>query len=347
MPLCTAERIVGVPVIVFTCENSFLVDNSADDVLVMERGLAAVRALPPRGAAARELRLLRRESIAASTRLAGSALTAAEVSALLDRGTAVGGRAFADYVLVREYADAAAYAWSRRAPIAPSRAWAAVDELRRLHTLVVRSEPDALPGAWRNANVAPAADGLVPPPYWIVPREVQALVERVNAAVGVRPDALVVAEAVGRLARIAPFPSANGRVARLFADVLLARRGYPPFAIDDRRRAAYLAAVGEARDGRPAALAAIVAHAVARALRRMEAALRAEPLAPLADLVAPEERAAAYKAAQRGRLSVVERDGRTYSTAAWLDAYRATRSAAGRPPTRRAASSSEPDDVIE
>ncbi len=306
-------------------------NTNADALLAMEGGLAVVRRLPPRGAAARELRLLRRESIAASTRIAGSALAASEVSALLDRGTAVGGHPFTDYVLVREYADAAAYAWSRRAPIPPSRAWAAVDELRRLHTLAVRSEPEALPGAWRIANVAPGADGLVPPPYWNVPREVQALAERVNAAIGTRPDALVVAEAVGRLERIAPFASANGRVARLFADVLLARRGYPPFAIEDRRRAAYLAATAEARAGRPHALAAIVAGAVARALRRMEAALRDDPLVPLADLVPPNERAAAYKAAQRGRLTVVERDGRTYSTAAWLAAYRADRSAAGRP----------------
>ncbi len=297
-----------------------------------ERLLAVLRALPPQAAAARELRVLRRESVAASTRIAGSSLAPREVAALLDRGVALGAHPLDDYLLVREYADAAAYAWSRRAPIAPSRAWAAVDEIRRLHTLAVRSESTVPAGAWRAANIATSPDGLVAPPYWLVPREVQALVERVNAAVGARPDALVIAEAIARLERIAPFASANGRVGRLFADVLLARRGYPPFAIEDRRRAAYLAASAHARTGSPLGLARAIAAAMTRALRRMEAATRNEPLVMLADLVAPRERAAAYKAAQRGRLAVVERDGRTYSTATWLATYRADRSNAGRPP---------------
>ncbi len=313
----------------------------------MERLRDSIRTLEPRPAAARELRLLRRESIEASARIAGSALTASEVAALLDRGIALGGHLLADYVSVREYADAAAYAWSRRAPLPPARAWASVDEVRRLHTLAVRSEPESSPGAWRTTNPRAPADGHVAPPYWSVPREVQATTERINATIGIRPDALVTAEAIARIERIEPFSSANGRVGRLFADIILARRGYPPFVIDERRREAYLVALGAARLGDARSLARIVADAVLRSLRRIEAATRGEPLILLAELVAPNERAAAYKAAQRGRLAVVERDGRTYSTAAWLAEYCANRAPGGRPGASARALPRRSNDVID
>jgi hypothetical protein len=48
-------------------------------------------------------------------------------------------------------------------------------------------------------------------------------------------------------------------------------------------------------------------------------------LQPLADLVPPERLAATYKAAQRGRLRVVRRDGRLLSTADWLAETQASR----------------------
>jgi hypothetical protein len=71
-------------------------------------------------------------------------------------------------------------------------------------------------------------------------------------------------------------------------------------------------------------LRAFVAQTLLQSCRRLIAVAGDEPLLPLRSL-AGGHYAALIKAAQRGRLAVVERDGRVYTTAAWISDYRAKR----------------------
>ena len=277
---------------------------------------ATVRAAPPTPALRDAYAALRLEEIAGSSRLAGARLDLTEVRALVDRGRALGGHRFDDYLIVRDYANAAAWAALQAAKRGP----VSTEDLRTLHRLAVVGISDDA-GAWRTKTVPPLADGTVPPPHWLVPFQTETYVGRL--ALGADdPAPLALARAVARLVRLQPFPSGNGRVARLVANLLAYRRGLPPIVLDARARRAYGEALRAALAGDATPLARVIGTALARGLERLRDVVEpVDELRPLAEF-APDGRSdRLYKAAQRGRLRVVRRDGRLYSTAAWIAAY--------------------------
>jgi Fic family protein len=279
---------------------------------------ALVRAAPPSAALRETFAALRLEEIAGSSRLAGARLDLTEVRALVDRGRALGGHRFDDYLIVRDYANAAAWAAQQAAKRAP----VSTEDLRTLHRLAVIGISDDA-GAWRTKTVPPLADGTVPPPHWLVPFQTETYVGRL--ALGADdPAPLALALAIARLVRLQPFPSGNGRVARLVANLLAYRRGLPPIVLDARARRAYAGALRAALAGDATPLARVVGTALARGLERLRDVVEpVDALRPLAEF-APESRPdRLYKAAQRGRLRVVRREGRLYTTAAWVAAYAA------------------------
>jgi Fic family protein len=277
---------------------------------------ALVREAPPSTALREAFAALRLEEIVSSARLAGARLDLVEVRALLDRGRALGGHRFEDYLIVRGYADAAGWAaqqGTRRTPVT-------TEDLRTLHRLAVRGISDDA-GAWRTKTVPPLADGTVPPPHWLVPFETETYVGRL--ALGADdPAPLALARAVARLVRLQPFPNANGRVARLVANLLAYRRGLPPIVLDARARRTYDAALRSALAGDATPLARVIGQALGRGLEKLRDAVEpVDALHPLASFAGEGGPDRLYKAAQRGRLRVVRRDGRLYTTAPWVAAY--------------------------
>jgi Fic family protein len=281
-----------------------------------------VRAAPPSAALRDTFAALRLDEIVGSARLAGARLDVTDVRALLDRGRALGGHRFDDYLLVRGYADAAGWAAqhaNRRSPVT-------AEDLRTLHRLALRGIADDA-GAWRTRTVPALADGTVPPPHWMVPFETETYVGRV--ALGADdPAPLALARAAARLVRLQPFANGNGRVARLVANLLAYRRGLPPIVLDARGRRAYGAALRAALAGDATPLARVFGSALARGLERLRDVVEpVDELHPLAAFATNGRPDRLYKAAQRGRLRVVRRDGRLYTTAPWVAAYSAQPSA--------------------
>jgi Fic family protein len=284
---------------------------------------AVVRSAPPSPSLRDAFAALRLEEVTASARLAGARLDRTEVRALLDRGRALGGHRFDDYLTVRGYADAAAWAAqhaTRRTPVG-------TEDLRTLHRLAVRGLSDDA-GAWRTKTVPPLADGTVPPPHWLVPFETETYVGRL-ALDAEAPAPLALARAIARLVRLQPFPNGNGRVARLVANLLAYRRGLPPIVLDARARRTYAAALRAALAGDATPLARVVGTSLARGLERLRDAIEpVDELRPLAAFAAHGRPDRLYKAAQRGRLRVVRREGRLYTTEPWVAAYASRRSSA-------------------
>jgi Fic family protein len=278
-----------------------------------------------------EFAALRIDEIRLSCALAGIAMAREDVAALVLRGVATGTRALDDIILVADYAQAAAYvAASSKAGL--RRRFVTVEEIVELHTRALRRVPAARPGQWRRTTVPAFASGMVAPPAWLVPRDVERYADRIGS--GPPPGESVflwVAAAHERFLRIQPFARGNGRVGRLLANLLLRRVDLPPFFVSTRERTRYYRALrdADARDHAP--LATLIARSLLANMRRLLAAVdRRDEFVALAELAEPQEREALYKAAQRGRLRTVRRGGTVLTTRAYIDAYRASRSAAGR-----------------
>ena len=285
----------------------------------------------PHARLARERAALVLEEIRASSRLAGATIERAELRALLERGIALGDRQLATYVTAADYANATRFI--EASAVGPRQAYLRLGEIVELHARATRSSPEARPGAWRTVTFGPFPSGTVPPPPWLVPRDIAAYVDRLTAGPPDRASTLLwIATAHERFERIHPFTAGNGRTGRLVMNLLLRRCGYPPFAVRDRDEATYARALQRADMRDPWPLATLVARSVLASLARLAACAENDDLTDLGSLASGAERDALYKASQRGRLRTVRRGASVLTTQAWIDEYRASRFARDTPP---------------
>jgi Fic family protein len=290
---------------------------------------AAIRAESKALAATRTTAAYRRESeaiafeeIHASCRQAGALLDEHALRALIERGVALGDRPLREYLIASGYADAARFVQTAEAP-RPNQPLLSQEEIVELHARATRLLPKARPGAWRVTTSGALHSGMVPPPFWLVPREIAAFVDRFGR-VPPEPDSplLFVAEAHERFTRIHPFTAGNGRAARLVTNLLLRRLGYPPLLIGDTERRRYRAALAKADARDPWPLAMFLARSILAGLTRLAAASGSrEALRPLAEFARASGREALYKAAQRNRLRIVRKGRTLLTTAEWVNAY--------------------------
>jgi Fic family protein len=283
--------------------------------------LEAVRRLPPRAPIAREAARLRRDELDGSLALASTALTRLQLNALVDRGIAVGEHRLEHYIAARDLANASAWVAEQR-PLAAFdlRPLITVEDVRRLHTFAAAGQPKLQPGAWRLAVDSPSR-AIVSLPPWMIAKEVGTLVDRYRARPPAKEMAAWLAAFLGRFARIRPFASANGRAGRLAVALLMRRVDGVPLAIPRARVPAYRRALIAAENGDFEALTGVIEETLLQGCRRLLAAAGDEPLEPLRALAGPHY-AALIKAVKRGRLAAIVRDGRVFTTAAWIADYR-------------------------
>jgi hypothetical protein len=288
--------------------------------------LASLSAAPNRGlsAAAAALAI---DEVLSSIALAGVVLDKPDGVALLTRGVATGGRPLRDYEAVADYAEASRYVADHGTmPARRPATFIRIEEILDLHRRAMHRTGRA-PGSWRERNAHALGSGLVPPPYWLVTREVAAFVDRYVGGPSADGSRLLwVATAHARFLRVQPFDDGNGRVGRLVANLLLRRLGLPIAGFAGRLGSRYPSALASADSGFIEPLAALFAGAVREALTRLLAAAGTDgTLVPLRRLAQRRRWPALIKAAQRGRLRVVRDGSRVLSTAAWVAEYEASR----------------------
>ena len=282
--------------------------------------LAQLHGMRPSAARARERATIDSEEIRGSCRLAGASLEPNELSALLVRDVALGGRPFRTYAVVKAYAAATRLVERalERGPATLVRS----QEIVELHVLATAYEDGAQPGAWRLTTAPVLRTGIVPPAFWLVPREIESFVRRFGRRAEGDPITVFIAGAHEAFARIHPFVTGNGRVNRLVVNLMLRRLGLPPLVIAPRQSAAYRAALNRADSGDLLPLATFIGRSLTASLSRLTAT-GSEDLRPLGHFGNPTP---LYKAAQRNRLRTVKRGGSLLTTSRWIDDYRAARS---------------------
>lgn len=112
-------------------------------------------------------------------------------------------------------------------------------DVRALHAATVPTERFA--GEYRQIEVQISGSGHEPPPFYDVPRQMSELVAWLNTTEAPPPLAATVVHSW--LTIIHPFQDGNGRVARLLANLVLLRNGWPTLIVRASDRLQYLDAL--------------------------------------------------------------------------------------------------------
>jgi fido (protein-threonine AMPylation protein) len=269
-----------------------------------------------------------------STALEGNTLVLRQVEALLAEGKAVGNKELKEYLEVRGYADAATWVYQQATTTTDE--LVSITEIRHVHRLAmtpvwdVASHPVATdkegPGSFRQHDIQPFPEGMVPPSWVYVEAELAAWVAEANDLEARSPRfPEVIAKLHRDFEQIHPFLDGNGRTGRLLLNLLLVRLGYPPAIIYKRDRGRYLKALRRADQGECANLGEFLARAILDNLHRFIVPAVAGParIVPLAALASKKINANALRtAALRGRLQAVRgSDGQWRSSKNWVDEY--------------------------
>lgn len=119
-------------------------------------------------------------------------------------------------------------------------------DLRNLHHLITKHERFA--GEYKQVEVEIGGSTHVPTPVFDVERSVRELVEWIN--IETAPPSLSATVGHAWLTHIHPFQDGNGRTARILANLLLARSGYPPLVIKSTSdKGEYLEALAHSDEG--------------------------------------------------------------------------------------------------
>jgi Fic family protein len=187
----------------------------------------------------------RLDIIFTSNAIDGNTLTAEETARVLEQGATVVGKPLKDHLEAVDETKALAWvldaARRNETPIREA-------DLRTLHRLATEQSAPLIAG--RYADEPRSADTSSGVFNFPAPAEIPALMAGFATWLAAAPDEPATAfEAHLRLVSIHPFSGGNGRTARLLMNLILARAGYPPFAIRLEDQAAYLRALETAQAG--------------------------------------------------------------------------------------------------
>jgi Fic family protein len=179
-----------------------------------------------------------------SNAIEGNALSPVETTLVIEQGVTIGGKPLKDHLEALDHFDAIRYVREvarEKNPLSES-------EVRNLHRLVVqRSRPDIVGRYADLARYVRVETGRYEFPS---PAEIPPLMGDFAKWLGAAPDTPEVAfTAHRRLVNIHPFNDGNGRTGRLLMNLILIRGGYPPVAVRQEDRPAYIRALQESQAG--------------------------------------------------------------------------------------------------
>ncbi len=212
-------------------------------IMIKRKRYAALQLSPAKAKLIEEQ--MRLEFVYNSNSIEGVTLSIGETELAL-RGVTVKGRSIADVLAAQNHPAALALIKD----IAFSRHRIASSDILAIHKALMSNIMSSA-GEYRKGDVQIVGASFTPPPAYMVPGEVDELVQFINE----NPDELrpveLAAHAHYYLAWIHPFDDGNGRLARLLMNLLLLRGRYPAAVIKKVDRKKYIDLLDRvSRDGK-------------------------------------------------------------------------------------------------
>jgi cell filamentation protein, protein adenylyltransferase len=256
-----------------------------------------------------------------SNAIEGNTLSLRETQIVVEEGITVGGHSLKEHLEAVNHANA----YDFMSGLATGDAPLTIETILQLHTLVLTNiDPSA--GKFREVPVYIRGSNLELPHA----RQVPSLIAQWCA--WLRGDGLQY-EPVTRAAlahhgfvAVHPFEDGNGRTGRLLLNLMLMREGYPPAFVLRNWAERYRNALSAADHGRYSPIVNVIGQAVEEGLDFYLRACNARPdeqYQPLPQLARAAGRDPNYLSllARQGKLEVVRRGSRLYSTQEALDVY--------------------------
>lgn len=209
-------------------------------VPISER-VTRLRANPLPPATVQSLRLwFRTQHVFHSNAIEGSTLTLYETQVVIGDGLTVGGKPLRDVLAARNLAHALDWVEGLGQSDEPL----TERVVREIHELVMRGEDEALPGRYKTENNRVTGATFRTPSFLQTP----SLMESLGRYLETLESDPVVSSAVAHawMVGIHPFRDGNGRTARLLANLVLIRKGYPVALLTEDRRPDYYSALDHA-----------------------------------------------------------------------------------------------------
>lgn len=266
----------------------------------------------------------------------GNTLSLNETRVVLEEGLTIGGKTIREHLETISHRKAIEYIETL---VHPNYALD-IRDILRVHEIVLKPIDEIIAGRIRSGNVRISGANFLPPNAAKVPALLDELAEvMVSMPEDVHP---VISAALfhHRFVWIHPFFDGNGRVARLFMNLLLMSRGYPPAIILRQDRKKYYEGLNAANQGDYTRFFRLILQAAERTLNiYLSAGDPAVEYVPIGSIVSEDQ--VPYNAdyigqlARKGKIDAYKEGKEWYTTSAAIKAYMQKRKRNRKPRTSR------------
>jgi Fic family protein len=178
-----------------------------------------------------------------SNALEGNSLSLSETALVIEHGITIGGKTVREHLEAINHAQAIEFikeiSHKKTTEIA-------LDDILAIHKIILQKNDDLNAGTFRKVAVRITGSPTSFPNYAKVPLLMVDFMQWLHTTYD--HPTLIAALAHFKLVTIHPFIDGNGRTARLLMNLILLQHGYPLAIIKKENRAAYIAAIENARE---------------------------------------------------------------------------------------------------
>jgi len=197
-----------------------------------------------------------------SNAIEGNTLTLQETEIVLNSGVTIGGKTVNEHLEVINHKKGIDFVKS----LVDKKERITEETIKKIHELILISIDDSEAGIYRNQNVRILGARHIPPQSIKIPRLMADFLEWFHQNEYSMSIPELVAETHYKLVMIHPFIDGNGRVARLFMNLVLMKHGFPPAIILKVDRKKYYRVLNEANVGNKKPYEDFIGRSIERSL---------------------------------------------------------------------------------